>query len=53
MTAALAKAIEDPECVKNMNDMGVEIKLYTGDEYKELLRNQLDTRLEIWGIPKK
>lgn len=53
MTDALAKAIEDPECAQKMNEMGVEVKLYTGEEYLELLESQLDDRLEIWGIAKK
>lgn len=53
MTEALSKAIEDPECVKNMNDMGVEVKLFTGEEYKEILQDQLDLRLKIWDIPAK
>jgi len=53
MTKALAKAIEDPECVANMNKMGVEVKLYTGEKYKNLLNKQLDQRLKIWGVVKK
>ncbi len=53
MTDALAKAIEDPECVANMNKMGVEVKLYTGEKYRNLLNKQLDQRLEIWGVAKK
>jgi tripartite-type tricarboxylate transporter receptor subunit TctC len=52
MRDALAKAIEDPEHVKRMNDMGVEVKLYVGGEYRELLAKQLDTRLNLWGISK-
>ena len=32
--------------------MGAELKLYTGDEYKALLDEQLDTRLEIWDVQK-
>jgi len=53
MTDALAKAIEDPECVANMNKMGVEVKLYTGENYKNLLAKQLDQRLAFWNVTKK
>jgi tripartite-type tricarboxylate transporter receptor subunit TctC len=52
MRDALAKAIEDPEHIKRMDEMGVEIKLYAGDEYRRVLEEQLDSRLEIWGISK-
>lgn len=53
MTEALTMAIEDPECVAAMTKMGVETKLYTGDEYKNLLQDQLEMRLEIWDVPLK
>lgn len=52
MTQALETAFEDPDYQKNMEAMGAELKLYTGDEYKALLDEQLDTRLEIWGVQK-
>lgn len=50
MTTALAAAIEDKECLANMNKMGVEVKLYTGDAYKKLLRSQLEQRCSDWGV---
>ena len=37
MTQALEDAFEDPDYQKNMEAMGAELKLYTGDEYKALL----------------
>jgi tripartite-type tricarboxylate transporter receptor subunit TctC len=52
MRDALAKAIDDPEHIKRMNEMGAEVKLYVGDEYRSVLEGQLDSRLEIWGISK-
>ncbi|MDR1511097.1 MAG: tripartite tricarboxylate transporter substrate binding protein [Synergistaceae bacterium] len=52
MKNALAKAIEDPEHIKRMNDMGVEVKLYVGDEYRRILEEQLENRLNIWGVSK-
>ena len=52
MTQALETAFEDPDYQKNMEAMGAELKLYTGDEYRALLDEQLDTRLEIWGVQK-
>ena len=52
MTEALAKAIEDPDHLKAMNDMGVEVKLLVGEEYRNVLEEQLGERLEVWGISK-
>lgn len=52
MTEALTKVFDDPDYQANMAAMGAELKLYTGDEYKQLLNDQLDTRLELWGISK-
>ncbi|MBQ9419892.1 MAG: tripartite tricarboxylate transporter substrate binding protein, partial [Synergistaceae bacterium] len=48
MTEALKAAITDEECVANMNKMGVNVELYAGQEYKDLLESQLDQRCEIW-----
>ena len=53
MTEALSKAIVDPECVANMNKMGIETKLYTGEPYKKILKGQLDQRLSLWDVQKK
>ena len=50
MTEALKAAITDEECVANMNKMGVNVELYAGQEYKDLLESQLDQRCEIWGV---
>ena len=52
MEEALTKAFDDPDYQKNMAAMGAELELYTGDEYKQLLLDQLDTRLELWGVAK-
>jgi len=53
MMTALANAFEDEEYQKNMAAMGAELKLCTGQEYYDLLKDQLDQRLEIWGVEKK
>ena len=53
MMTALTNAFEDPEYQKNMEAMGAELKLYTGEDYYNLLMDQLDQRLEIWGVEKK
>ena len=53
MTEALAKAYEDPDYQANMEKMGAELKLYSGQEYTELLNSQLDSRLDVWGLTRK
>lgn len=52
MRNALVKVFEDAEYQKNMAAMGAELELYTGEEYKNLLMDQLETRLELWGVQK-
>ena len=52
MTEALEKAFENPTYQQQMEAMGAQLKLYTGDEYKQLLNDQLDSRLELWGVQK-
>lgn len=50
MTKALSAAITDKDCVENMNKMGVNVELYSGQEYKDLLHSQLALRCKIWGV---
>lgn len=52
MEKALETAFNDVDYQKNMEAMGAELKLYTGDDYKQLLDGQLDTRLELWDVSK-
>lgn len=52
MIQALETAFNDPDYQKNMATMGAELKLYTGDDYKQLLDDQLDSRLELWDVQK-
>ena len=52
MMDALEKAFENEAYQKNMDAMGAQLELYTGDEYKNLLLDQLDTRLNLWGVEK-
>lgn len=50
MTDALKAASQDEEYIKNMNEFGVKLIDQDGDEFKELLESQLETRLDIWGL---
>ncbi len=52
MTTALIKAFDDADYKKNMAAMGAQLELYTGDDYYSLLMDQLETRLELWGVAK-
>ena len=52
MQEALTKAFENEDYQKNMSAMGAQLELYTGDEYKQLLNDQLDPRLRLWGVSK-
>lgn len=53
MTEALAKAVEDPDHLKAMTDMGIEVRLLQGKEYRDTLMDQLEQRLGVWGVEKK
>lgn len=50
MTKAISAAIMDPECLANMEKMGVNVELYSGEEYTNLLNSQLDLRCNIWDV---
>ena len=52
MTEALIKVMEDEDYQNNMAAMGAQLELYTGDDYYNLLMDQLDTRLELWDVEK-
>lgn len=52
MTNALVQAMDDPDYQKNMAAMGAQLELYTGEDYYNLLMDQLDTRLDLWGVQK-
>ncbi|WMJ83696.1 tripartite tricarboxylate transporter substrate-binding protein [Oscillospiraceae bacterium LTW-04] len=52
MTNALIKSFNDPDYQKNMAAMGAQLELYTGEEYYNLLMDQLDSRLELWKVQK-
>lgn len=52
MIEALTKAFNNQKYQEQMAAMGAQTKLYTGQEYKDLLNSQLDSRLEIWGVSK-
>lgn len=50
MTDALVAAFDDEDYKKSMSAMGAELKLYTGDEYRQLLEDQLESRLYYWDV---
>lgn len=50
MTDAMMKAMEDPEYLENMNNLGVQLHPTTGDEFAQLLNAQLDIRKVIWDV---
>lgn len=52
MTTALTDVFNDEDYQKNMEAMGAQLELHTGDDYRQLLEDQLEQRLEIWGIQK-
>ena len=52
MTEALIKVMDDEDYQNNMAAMGAQLELYTGDDYYNLLMDQLDTRLELWDVEK-
>lgn len=49
MTEAMLTAMEDEEYIKNMAALGLQLDNTAGEEYKELLASQVETRKEIWG----
>lgn len=49
MTEALKNAINDPECIESMNNIGVEVKVYTGEQYVKVLGEQLESRKRLWN----
>ena len=52
MIEALTKAFDNENYKNQMAAMGAQLELYTGQEYKDLLNSQLDSRLDIWGVAK-
>ena len=49
MTEAMLKVMEDPEYVDNMAALGLQLDNTSGEEFRELLESQVETRKEIWG----
>ena len=50
MIEAQSAVFEDEEYVKNMEAIGCELELYTGDDYYNLLDSQLESRLDLWDV---
>lgn len=49
MTDAMLKAMEDPEYVENMATLGLQFDNTSGEDFEELLKSQMETRLSIWN----
>lgn len=47
---AMLKCMKDPDYIKAMESMGLQVDTTSGDAYADLLNSQLETRKEIWGI---
>lgn len=52
MQNALAEVIVNPAVISKMDEYGIQTILYTGEEYKKLITDAVDQRLEVWGIAK-
>ena len=52
MTEALIKVMDDEDYQNKIEALGAQLELYTGDDYYNLLMDQLDTRLELWDVEK-
>lgn len=52
MIEAQKAAAEDPEYLDSMKALGCDVEVYAGEDYYNLLQDQLDQRLEIWGVQK-
>ncbi len=49
MNEAMQKAMQDPSYITEMDTLGLQLDNTSGEDYKELLQSQVETRLEIWG----
>lgn len=45
----MLKCMKDPNYIKSMESMGLQVDTTSGDAYADLLNSQLETRKEIWG----
>ena len=50
MTDAMAKVMTSEEYISNMESLGLQLDNTSGEEFKELLESQVETRKEIWGV---
>ena len=49
-TDALLKAMEDPDYIENMAALGLQLDNTSGEDFKELLESQVETRKMIWNV---
>lgn len=49
MTETMLEVQKDPEYIKSMTDMGLQVDTTSGEDYAKLLGAQADTRLAVWG----
>lgn len=50
MTEAMVKVMTSEEYINNMESLGLQLDNTSGEEFKELLESQVETRKEIWGV---
>ena len=53
MSATIEKVIKNPEIEQKLLDVGSETVYWNAEEFTEVINEQLDKRLELWGIPRK
>ena len=49
MTETMLEVQKDPEYIKSMTDMGLQVDTTAGEDFAKLLAAQADTRLAVWG----
>ena len=49
MTDTMLEVQQNPDYIENMTSMGLQVDTTAGEDFKELLSSQMETRLEIWG----
>jgi tripartite-type tricarboxylate transporter receptor subunit TctC len=53
MSAAIEKVINNPEIEQKLLNMGSETVYWDAEKFTEVIYEQLDQRLKLWGIPRK
>ena len=53
MTGAIEKVISDPDIIDQLLSMGQETMLLVGDDYKQVMEDELTKRLDVFGVERK